>query len=694
MGDANTVENYEKDKNELGPKVKQEPMDVDLPDITSNHEASGNLKQSNHCDKDFASSENLTDQKEKSSSDHFSLGQMKKDDSGISICKSQDEDEVDIDKPESSKDEERSSKNLNIEKRNSHELEAKQSEEMNGQSSPDSGNQDASFSLTEFPNDTCEFSKKSSELSSNLETADKKDKQTAKEEAARKKRVNTNVFKGREEQTKVESACDDENSDDDQLSIKSEDVSKMSDSDDEKNYDPTPNVSKPKHKWFLCKEITNRQYGTSNGHSSDLFRFHCGGSLHMIERLELMYKMKNHDGCVNTLHFNSTGTRLASGSDDLNIVIWDWTISKPVLEYQSGHRSNVFQAKFMPFSGDSHIVSCARDGQVRLAELSSTGICKGTRKLGQHRGAAHKLALEMDMPHTFLSCGEDSVVFQVDLREEKPEKLITCKENDRKVALYTIFSNPVNSYEFAIGGRDHFVRIYDKRNIREENPMKKFCPHHLVDSDIRANVTCLVYNYDGSEILASYNDEDIYIFDARHSDGAEYVHKYRGHRNNQTVKGVNYFGPKSEFIVSGSDCGYIYLWEKETEHIVQYLYGDEGGVVNCLEPHPHCPALATSGLDFDVKIWVPSCEHPPDLSELKSKICLNMKEREDDRKRDGPDNYDSQMLWFLMQHLRRTARRRERMEGQEAEESSSPSSGAESDDEDTDAPQAIQCSQS
>jgi WD repeat-containing protein 42A len=50
-----------------------------------------------------------------------------------------------------------------------------------------------------------------------------------------------------------------------------------------------------------------------------------------------------------------------------------------------------FQAKFMPFSGDCRVVSCARDGQIRLAELSLTGVCKGTKKLAQHKGAAHKV---------------------------------------------------------------------------------------------------------------------------------------------------------------------------------------------------------------------------------------------------------------------------------------------------------------
>lgn len=39
--------------------------------------------------------------------------------------------------------------------------------------------------------------------------------------------------------------------------------------------------------------------------------------------------------------------------------------------------------------------------------------------------------------------------------------------------------------------------------------------------------------------------------------------------------------------------------------------------VNVLEPHPHIPVLATSGLDDDIKIWVPTCEEDPLLPNLE-----------------------------------------------------------------------------
>ena len=76
--------------------------------------------------------------------------------------------------------------------------------------------------------------------------------------------------------------------------------------------------------------------------------------------------------------------------------------------------------------------------------------------------------------------------------------------------------------------------------------------------------------------------------------------RYQGHRNNATVKGVNFYGPQSQFIISGSDCGNIFLWDRETEGIVKLMPGDDNGVVNVLEPHPSLPVLATSGLDDEV----------------------------------------------------------------------------------------------
>ncbi|KAL8612271.1 hypothetical protein ACOMHN_038183 [Nucella lapillus] len=489
---------------------------------------------------------------------------------------------------------------------------------------------------------------------------------------------------------------------DDEVSEETDRVAgEKSEDEEEVNRNPWP-----KHKWRVVPDLRAREIGVTGCTPPSLFREKVQGSLYMVQRLKLQHRMEHHEGCVNSLHFNRIGTLLASGADDLQIVLWNWARNSKALVYDSGHRSNVFQAKFMPYSGDCHVVSCARDGQVRLSELSLTGVCKNTKKLAQHRGAAHKLALEYDSPHVFLSCGEDALTYQIDLREERPNKLIVTKENDNKVPLYSIHSNPVNPYQFLTSGRDPYVRMYDKRKINESvnsGIVKKYCPKHLDNSSLKTNVTCACYSFNGSEIIGSYNDEDIYLFDNTGSDSTDAVRRYSGHRNNATVKGVSFYGPRmkgvsfygprSDFVVTGSDCGHVYLWDKDTEHIVHFLEADRSGVVNVLEPHPFAPVLATSGLDHDVKIFAPISHDPPRMEGLSTQKRKNWRDRRANNDcSHEPDMIDGQMLWFIMNHFRRSARRRLRQGGEDVSSSSNSSDSDEEDDEDHDgAAERMQC---
>ena len=79
---------------------------------------------------------------------------------------------------------------------------------------------------------------------------------------------------------------------------------------------------------------------------------------------------------------------------------------------------------------------------------------------------------------------------------------------------------------------------------------------------------------------------------------------FKGHRNCETVKGVNFFGPKCEYVVSGSDCGRIFIWKKKSGQLIRVMEADKH-VVNCIESHPHTMVLASSGIENDIKIWTP-----------------------------------------------------------------------------------------
>ncbi|KAH6620124.1 WD and tetratricopeptide repeat-containing protein [Boeremia exigua] len=79
---------------------------------------------------------------------------------------------------------------------------------------------------------------------------------------------------------------------------------------------------------------------------------------------------------------------------------------------------------------------------------------------------------------------------------------------------------------------------------------------------------------------------------------------YTGHCNVKTVKDVNFFGLQDEYVVSGSDCGNVFVWDRKTAQLVNILEGD-GEVVNVVQGHPYEPTLAVSGIDHTIKIFSP-----------------------------------------------------------------------------------------
>ncbi|KAJ5934042.1 hypothetical protein N7466_003589 [Penicillium verhagenii] len=79
---------------------------------------------------------------------------------------------------------------------------------------------------------------------------------------------------------------------------------------------------------------------------------------------------------------------------------------------------------------------------------------------------------------------------------------------------------------------------------------------------------------------------------------------YRGHCNIKTVKDVNFFGLNDEYVVSGSDSGHVFMWDRKTGNLVNILEGDTE-VVNVVQGHPYEPTMAVSGIDNTIKIFNP-----------------------------------------------------------------------------------------
>ncbi|KAK3569211.1 hypothetical protein QTP86_026618 [Hemibagrus guttatus] len=280
----------------------------------------------------------------------------------------------------------------------------------------------------------------------------------------------------------------------------------------------------------LIWDVRKRSIGYSD---PNVFRANYLGRREFVQRLKLEAILKVHDGCVNTISWNDTGEYILSGSDDTNLVITNPYNRKVKATIRSGHRANIFSAKFMPHTNDQQIVSCSGDGIIIYTHTEKSQDINRQCQMTCHYGTAYEIMTVPNDPYTFLSCGEDGTVRWFDLRMKtsctkedcKDDILINCRRAATSIAI-----SPLVPYYLAVGCSDSSVRIYDRRMLGTRatgNYMGRgttgmcvrFVPAHLSNKSCR--VTSLCYSGDGQEVLVSYSSDYIYLFDPRDDQARE-----------------------------------------------------------------------------------------------------------------------------------------------------------------------------
>ncbi|XP_013779235.1 WD and tetratricopeptide repeats protein 1-like isoform X1 [Limulus polyphemus] len=275
-----------------------------------------------------------------------------------------------------------------------------------------------------------------------------------------------------------------------------------------------------------------------------------------IARLGLEAELEGHGGCVNCLEWNGKGNLLASGSDDVQIIIWDPFRRKKLTTLHTGHHGNIFSVKFLPNSNDGTIASGAGDHKIHTYDVNAK---ETTMVCSCHSGRVKRLAVAPNVPFMFWSAAEDGLIMQYDLRTPHQcssvcnSVLINLLNHaGRNAEAKCLAINPLRPELLAVGANDPFVRLYDRRMISpttinyppdhstrspwerhnyisahsetEEDNLPPGCATYFVaghlplkQTDYRKRYrnlasTFLSFSPDGSELLANLGGEQIYLF--------------------------------------------------------------------------------------------------------------------------------------------------------------------------------------
>ncbi|KAK5964935.1 hypothetical protein GCK32_002678 [Trichostrongylus colubriformis] len=85
----------------------------------------------------------------------------------------------------------------------------------------------------------------------------------------------------------------------------------------------------------------------------------------------------------------------------------------------------------------------------------------------------------------------------------------------------------------------------------------------------------------------------------------DYSERFCGQTNTHTdIKEANFFGSRNQYVVAGSDCGSLLLWERSSGVLVAAWNADQS-ILNIVQPHPTQFMLATSGIEEVIRFWQP-----------------------------------------------------------------------------------------
>jgi WD40 repeat protein len=282
-----------------------------------------------------------------------------------------------------------------------------------------------------------------------------------------------------------------------------------------------------------------------------------------------LFTLRKHDRVVNTVVFSPDGRFLASGSLDGKVHVHD--------------EKGTFQRTLLPGVGEVRTLAYSPDGKLLAIAGASAGIKlfqplagRELRPLTGLVGPVRALAFSPDGKQLACTSGNEARVWEVSTGKEK----FPLRGSS---AALTALAWTRDGTRIAAGSFDQTVRLWSG----ETGAALLALPGH------RAPVTAVAFSPDGQRLVSSSADTTLLVWDLQ---AGRPVQTLRGHT--QPVHSV-VFSPNGRHVISGGDDAVVRVHDTGAQALT---LTEASGAVSCVAFSPDGRLLA-GGADRAVRVW-------------------------------------------------------------------------------------------
>ncbi len=292
-------------------------------------------------------------------------------------------------------------------------------------------------------------------------------------------------------------------------------------------------------------------------------------------------RLQGHNGSIYNVAFSPDGKRLASGSLDKTIKLWNVETGKEILPRLSEHKRKVYNVIFNP-EDSTQLASSSADGTIRLWNLETSKYGE-YKTLTGHKGKVYSLSFNQD-GNILASSSIDTTI---KLWNVKTGKEIVPPLTGHKSKVYSVSFNPQNKTQLASGSADGSVRLWNL--VTGESKI-------LSNRDY--NVYTVSYSPDGKKLASGSTDGTVHIWNLE--TGKEFNTL---NRHQFSVHSVS-FSLDSKTLASGSFDNTIKLWDVATGKEITTIAAHKDWVYNVsFNPKYGKKILASGSADGTIRLW-------------------------------------------------------------------------------------------